>query len=103
MKVLVIGNGAREHAIAWKLGQSPLRPDLYVAPGNAGTGGIAENVQIGAEDIQGLLRFAQDRAIDVTVVGPEAPLAAGLVDLFEEADAPVFGPRPQAEDNAVTP
>lgn len=93
MKVLVIGNGAREHAIAWKLSQSPLKPDLYVAPGNAGTAEIAENVKIGAEDIQGLLRFAQDRAIDVTVVGPEAPLAAGLADIFGEAGVPVFGPQ----------
>jgi phosphoribosylamine--glycine ligase len=70
-----------------------MRPDLYVAPGNAGTAGIAENVSIGAEDAHGLLRFAQDRSIDVTIVGPEAPLAGGLVDLFEEAGAPVFGPR----------
>ena len=92
----MIGSGAREHAIAWKLCQSPLRPDVYVAPGNAGTAGIAENVQLGAEDIQGLLKFAQDRAIDVTLVGPESPLAAGLVDRFEEAGAPVFGPRQAA-------
>ena len=96
MKALVIGNGAREHAIAWKLGQSPLRPDLFVAPGNAGTAGIAENVQIGAEDTQGLLGFALDRTIDVTVVGPEAPLAAGLADLFKEAGVAVFGPQKAA-------
>ncbi len=96
MKVLVIGNGAREHAIAWKLNQSPLGPDLYVAPGNAGTADIAENVPIDSGDIEGLVKFASDQAMDVSVVGPEAPLAAGLVDRFGEAGAPVFGPRQAA-------
>ena len=92
MKVLLVGNGAREHAIAWKLCQSPMLDTLLVAPGNGGTGQIAENVSIDAADVDGLLRFAQESRIDLTVVGPEAPLAAGIVDVFQDAGLLVFGP-----------
>ena len=92
MKVLVVGNGAREHAIAWKLRQSPTVTDLKVAPGNAGTGQIAENVGIGAGDIDGLAGYAGANGIDLTVIGPEAPLAEGIVDRFQDAGLTVFGP-----------
>ena len=84
MKLLVIGSGGREHALAWKLAQSPRVTRVYVAPGNAGTAtepGV-QNVAIAAEDVTGLLAFAQREAIDLTVVGPEAPLVAGVVDAF---------------------
>ncbi|RMH13703.1 MAG: phosphoribosylamine--glycine ligase [Gammaproteobacteria bacterium] len=94
MKVLVIGGGGREHALAWKLIQSPLVERVYVAPGNAGTArepGL-ENVGIAAEDISALLRFARDEQIGLTVVGPEAPLVAGVVDAFAEAGLKCFGP-----------
>ena len=90
--VLVVGNGGREHAIAWKLRQSPGVGRLYAAPGNTGTARIAENVPIRADDIDGLLRFVQDKGIDLTVVGPEAPLAAGIADRFQDAGLLLFGP-----------
>ena len=93
MRILIVGGGGREHAIAWKIAQSPLATKLYCAPGNAGTEGLAEPVPIGAEDLDGLLAFARDNEIDLTVAGPEAPLALGLADRFEEAGLPVFGPR----------
>ena len=96
MNVLVVGNGAREHTIAWKLSQSPSVGRLYVAPGNAGTHSIASNVPVGAEDIAALIEFASDNAIDLTVVGPEAPLAAGIVDSFTAAGLLVFGPTKEA-------
>jgi len=92
MKVLVVGNGGREHAIAWKLAQSPRVGELLVAPGNAGTARIARNVAVGAEDLEGLLGLAEREKIDLTVIGPEAPLAAGVADRFMEAGLPVFGP-----------
>lgn len=92
MNVLVVGNGAREHAICWKLAQSPMVERLYVAPGNAGTHEIATNISVGAEDITALLEFASDNSIDLTVVGPEAPLAKGIVDAFADAGLLVFGP-----------
>ncbi len=94
MKVLIIGGGGREHALAWKATQSPLVDAVYVAPGNAGTAtesGI-ENVAIGAEDLDGLLEFARTRAIELTIVGPEAPLVAGVVDRFTAAGLVIFGP-----------
>ncbi len=94
MKVLIIGGGGREHALAWKAAQSPLVEAVYVAPGNAGTAtetGI-ENVAIGAEDLDGLLEFARTRAIELTIVGPEAPLVAGVVDRFTAAGLVIFGP-----------
>lgn len=93
MKVLVIGGGGREHAICWKLAQSPRKPVLFCAPGNAGTAGIAENVAIAAENIDGLLAFAKGQAIDLTVVGPEEPLCAGIADRFAAAGLRVFGPK----------
>jgi phosphoribosylamine--glycine ligase len=96
MRVLVVGNGAREHAIAWKLSQSPRVEELFVAPGNAGTAQLARNVPIRATDIEGLLRFAQESRIAFTVVGPEAPLAAGIVNRFQEAGLPIFGPTKEA-------
>ena len=94
-KILVIGNGGREHALAWKLKQSNDVAIVYVAPGNAGTeqeAGI-ENVAIASDDIDALLSFAQTQRIDLTVVGPEAPLVAGIVDQFQAADMAIFGPR----------
>jgi phosphoribosylamine--glycine ligase len=90
--VLVIGSGGREHAIAWKLAQSPKIGNLYVAPGNGGTGYLAQNVPIPAKDIAGLVDFAKAHEIDVTVVGPDDILAAGCVDQFEAAGLRVFGP-----------
>ena len=92
MNVLVVGNGAREHAIAWKLSQGPSVGRLYVAPGNAGTHSIATNVPIGAENIPALIDFASENAIDLTVVGPEAPLASGIVDSFTAYGLLAFGP-----------
>ena len=78
MKVLIVGSGGREHAIAWKAAQSPRLSQLFVAPGNAGTSPY--NVAIGAEDIAALISFANEQAIDLTIVGPEVPLALGLAD-----------------------
>jgi phosphoribosylamine---glycine ligase len=92
MKILVVGNGGREHALAWKLRQSPRAERVFVAPGNAGTALDAENVDIAAADVLRLLDFARQNKIDLTVVGPEAPLAAGLVDTFQESGLRVFGP-----------
>jgi phosphoribosylamine--glycine ligase len=94
MKVLVIGGGGREHALAWKAAQSARVNKVYVAPGNAGTAREAgmENVAIAAEDIDNLLTFARDSAIDLTIVGPEAPLVAGVVDKFQQAGLACFGP-----------
>lgn len=89
-RVLVIGNGGREHALAWKLAQSTEVERLFVAPGNAGT--IGWNVPISAMDIPALLRFAQSESIDLTVVGPEAPLTLGIVDAFKKEGLRVFGP-----------
>ena len=92
MKLLVVGNGGREHAIAWKLAQSPRVDEILAAPGNGGTAGIARNVPVAAEDVDGLAALAEREKIDLTVVGPEMPLAAGIVDRFDEAGLPVFGP-----------
>ena len=92
MNVLVVGNGAREHAIAWKLSHSSRVRKLYVAPGNAGTAQIATNVPVTATDIDGLLEFARASDVDLTVVGPEAPLAAGIADRFQDAGRLIFGP-----------
>src|SRR5262245_1334667 len=92
VRVLVIGNGGREHALVWKLAQSPHITKLYCAPGNAGSRQQAENVPIAADDIAGLQRFALDQSIDLTVVGPELPLALGITDTFATCNLPVFGP-----------
>ena len=85
MKILVIGGGGREHALAWKAAQSAAVTQVYVAPGNAGTAveDKLENVAIGAEDIPALLSFAKENAIDLTIVGPEAPLVEGVVNAFQ--------------------
>jgi phosphoribosylamine--glycine ligase len=99
MKLLLVGSGGREHALAWKIAQSQRASALYVAPGNGGTGGIAlasggvtENVPLEPHDVEGLLAFAKDRRIDLVVVGPEGPLAAGLADRLRDAGVATFGP-----------
>lgn len=98
MKILVIGSGGREHALAWKLSQSSRLEKLYCAPGNAGTMSIAENVPLGASDIQGLADFASNEKIDLTVVGPELPLILGIVDEFEKKGLKIFGPNKNAAE-----
>jgi len=92
MRVLVIGSGGREHALVWKLSQSPEITKLYCAPGNGGIGDLAELVDIGAEDVEALAEFAESKDIDLTVVGPEASLAKGIADLFEKRGLRIFGP-----------
>src|SRR5438270_649056 len=92
MRVLVIGRGGREHALVWKLAQSPRVERVYCAPGNAGTAGDGTNVPIEEYDVDTLIRFAKKEAIGLTVVGPEAPLAGGIVDAFQKARLGVFGP-----------
>jgi phosphoribosylamine--glycine ligase len=104
MKILVIGSGGREHALVWKLAQSPHLTAMWCAPGNAGIGGerLAKNgasiecVNIGAEDLPSLLAFAEDKKVDLTVVGPDNPLALGIVDLFEEKGLRIWGPNKKA-------
>ena len=96
MKVLVIGGGGREHALVWKIAQSPMVGKIFCAPGNPGTAELAENVDIAVDDLPGLLAFARDQGIGLTVVGPELPLSMGLVDLFEEHGLKVFGARKNA-------
>ncbi len=83
MKILVVGSGGREHALTWKLKQSPRADRIFCAPGNAGTELVGENVPIAANDLSGLCAFAKQNAIDFTVIGPDDPLAAGVVDLFQ--------------------
>lgn len=92
MKILVIGSGAREHAITWKMSQSPLKPELFCAPGNAGTKDIATNIPIKDTNIGALALWAVENKIDLTIVGPEAPLAEGVVDLFLEHGLKIVGP-----------
>ena len=94
MNILIIGNGGREHALAWKAAQSPLADKVFVAPGNAGTAleHKVENVNISATDIPALVKFAQDKRIGLTIVGPEAPLVIGVVDVFRAAGLKIFGP-----------
>ena len=92
MRILVIGNGGREAALAWKLSQSEGLERLFCAPGNPGTSSIAENVPLDTCDIEGQLAFAKEQGIDLTVVGPEKPLSMGIVDRFRERDLVVFGP-----------
>lgn len=96
MKVLVVGSGGREHALAWKITQSPLVDKLFCAPGNAGMAELGTCVGIKAEDIESLAAFAERERIDLTVVGPEAPLVAGIADAFEERGLSVFGPTREA-------
>src|SRR5437879_9608132 len=96
MKVLVIGKGGREHALVWKLSQSPRVERVYCAPGNAGTATDGVNVPIDANDIEHLVRFAKKEKIGLTVVGPEEPLALGIVDAFQQAGQRIFGPSREA-------
>ena len=92
MKILVIGSGGREHAMVWKLAQSPRKPTLYCAPGNAGIESLATCIPVKADDIARLKTFVQSEKIDLTVVGPEAPLALGIVDEFRKSKLKIFGP-----------
>lgn len=96
MKILVIGSGGREHALVWKLAQSPRVTKLFCAPGNAGISQQATCVPIAADDLPGLQKFAEDEQVDLTVVGPEAPLALGIADLFRRHKLKVFGPTKNA-------
>jgi phosphoribosylamine--glycine ligase len=96
MDVLLIGGGGREHALAWKLAQSKNLGKLYIAPGNAGTAKCGENVPIGAAEVEKLVDFAKEKKVGLAIVGPEAPLAAGIVDLLEAAGIKAFGPGGEA-------
>jgi len=92
MKILIVGAGGREHALAWKIKQSPLVTDVFCAPGNGGIAEIAECLDIQADDVKGLLSYAKKNKIDLTVVGPEVPLVSGIVDEFEKEGLKIFGP-----------
>ncbi|MCL0050474.1 phosphoribosylamine--glycine ligase, partial [Dehalococcoidia bacterium] len=92
MRILVVGSGAREHALAWKIRQSPGLDRLFTAPGNAGTASIAQNLPISPTDIPALIKSSQENGIDLVVVGPETPLALGIVDALQQAGIPAFGP-----------
>jgi len=94
MKILIIGSGGREHALAWCAAQSPAAEAVFVAPGNAGTAGEpgVENVAISSNDLDGLLNFAREKGVNLTIVGPEDPLVNGIVDLFTGAGLACFGP-----------
>ena len=92
MKIFVVGGGGREHALVWKIAQSPLVNGIFCAPGNPGMAGLAENVPLAVDDLDGLLAFALREKIDLTVVGPELPLSLGIVDRFEAAGLKAFGP-----------
>ena len=96
MKILVIGSGGREHALVWKLKESPRVDRIFCAPGNAGTAQLAENVAISTTDLSALARFARENGVDLTVVGPDDPLAGGIVDLFQAEKLRVFGPTKSA-------
>lgn len=98
MKILVVGGGGREHALVWKLNQSPKVKEIYCAPGNGGTGDLAQSVDISAENIDELLKFAKNKGIDLTLVGPEAPLVGGIVDRFREEGLRIFGPSKKAAE-----
>ena len=95
-KVLIIGNGGREHALTWKISQSPGVSKIFCAPGNGGTQAQATNVPINVSDVDGLLKFAKEQKIDLTIVGPELPLSLGIVNRFENEGLPIFGPSRQA-------
>lgn len=96
MKILIIGSGGREHALGWKIKQSPLVDKIYFAPGNPGTKEIGENVSIEVTDIKKLLNFAKSKKIDLTVVGPETPLVLGIADVFKKEKMKIFGPTKRA-------
>jgi phosphoribosylamine--glycine ligase len=92
LKILVVGGGGREHTLVWKIAQSPRVERIFVAPGNAGTAAMAENLNLRPTDIEGLAKAAREKAVDLVVVGPEAPLASGIVDYFDSLGIPIFGP-----------
>src|SRR5262245_15008206 len=92
MKLLLIGSGGREHALAWKLSQSPRLTKLYAAPGNPGIGRHAELVALDPADHEAVIRFCLEKTVDLVIVGPEVPLVAGLADALDTARIPVFGP-----------
>lgn len=96
MKILVIGSGGREHALSWKLAQSASVTEIHAAPGNAGISKIATCHEISADDLNALLKLSKDKKIDLTIVGPEAPLASGIVDLFQQEGLKIFGPSKRA-------
>ena len=96
MKVLIVGSGGREHAIAWSVSKSPKVDKIYCAPGNAGIAELAECVDIGAMEFEKLADFAQEKAIDLTIIGMDDPLVGGVVDVFEARGLKVFGPRKNA-------
>ena len=98
MKVLVIGSGGREHALVWKISQSQMVSETFCAPGNAGISDLANLVDIKADDVDGLLNFAREKKIDLTIVGPELSLTLGIVDLFEGAGLKIFGPSKKAAE-----
>ena len=92
MKILVVGSGAREHALAWKCMQSVLTDRVFCAPGNGGTGGMAKNIQIPADDVANLVKFVKNEKIGLVVLGPESAVAAGVGDALRREGIPVFGP-----------
>src|SRR5476651_2271203 len=96
MKILLLGSGGREHALAWRLRQDDPGLQLFTAPGNAGTGQFGTNLPYSATDLDGLVAWALKEKPDLTVAGPEAPLCAGVVDRFEQAGLPIFGPNAAA-------
>ena len=96
MRVMIVGGGGREHAIAWKVTQSPLVDNVFCVPGNAGTAAIARNLPKDAGDVQGIVALAKEHRIDLTIVGPEAPLAMGLSDALQSEGLTVFGPTRKA-------
>ena len=96
MRMLVVGSGGREHALVWKLSQSPEVTKVFCAPGHGGIADVAELVDVGAEDIDSLAEFAEDKDVDLTIVGPEGALAKGIVDLFEKRGLRIFGPSKSA-------
>ncbi|MCC6766779.1 MAG: phosphoribosylamine--glycine ligase [Deltaproteobacteria bacterium] len=98
MRILVVGGGGREHALLWKLAQSARKPELLCAPGNAGTAELAENCAVAADDVAGLVALAESRDVDLTIVGPELPLTAGIVDAFEANGRRIFGPSRRAAE-----
>jgi phosphoribosylamine--glycine ligase len=96
VRILVIGSGGREHTLTWKLAQNPVVEKIYCSPGNGGTASIAENVEIKADEVKALAQFAEEKRVDLTVVGPEAPLVEGIVNEFERRGLKIFGPRSEA-------